>query len=97
MAEARPEGRVRPVPPSTPEEPALPLSSKLFSSPSQDSFRTSSTHLTEEGEEDAPSPYILRNITTGLTLDMREECKPGFSARYAQVTMAKLNEALELW
>lgn len=97
MAEARPEGRVRPVPPPTPEEPALFQPSKLLSCPSQDSIQTSSTYLTEEGEEDAPSPYILRNLTTGQTLDLREECKPGFSARYAQVTSAKLNEALGLW
>lgn len=97
MAEARLEGHLRPVPPTTPTEPTIFLSSKLLSSPSQASIQTSSTFLTEEGEEDAPSPYILRNLITGQTLDLREECKPGFSARYAQVTSATLNEALTLW
>lgn len=96
MAEAKLEGHVRPVPPPTPTEPTVFPSFKLFSSPSQESIQTSSTFLTED-EEDAPSPYILRNLITGQTLDLREECKPGFSARYAQVTSATLNEALILW
>ena len=97
MAGEKLEWRIRLVPPSTPEEHLFPVLPKPIRRSFQESTKSSSTHLSDDSEELPSSPFIITNLNTGQSLDLREECKPGFSTQYAEITSAKLHQALKLW
>lgn len=54
--------------------------SKLVPSLSASSLATAASRSEES------SPYLIRNLSSGEVVDLREECSPGFADTFAQVT-----------
>ena len=68
-------------------------SSKLVPSLSASSLATATSRVEEN------SPYLIKNLTSGEVVDLREECVPGFADTFAQVTdnLRRIEEVRVQW